>query len=108
MRTAAKCVTGQRRLRARRAATLLLAAAASLLNNTTMAASRICTFNGSASWNVASNWLGGLPGAADDAFISLADATNRTVTLDTSPTILSLQIGNSGSGTNTLSQTGAF
>ncbi|HEX8522759.1 MAG TPA: hypothetical protein VF669_10920 [Tepidisphaeraceae bacterium] len=57
----------------------------------------------SGNWGVAGNWLeGALPAPTDNVFISASGATSRTVTLDISPTIRNLNIGNAGSGTHTL------
>ena len=62
-----------------------------------------------ANWNNAANWSpAGLPGSGDAALIVNNDTTNRTVTLDVTAPLNALLIGNSGGGTNTLIQSGAF
>ncbi len=60
-------------------------------------------------WNVAGNWIpNGVPASTDNVFITASDATDRTVTLNTTSTIGGLTIGNGGSGTHTLVQAAAF
>jgi hypothetical protein len=70
---------------------------------------------GSGNWSNGSAWsgvsstgtdAGGVPTSASTVFITNTDSQSRTVTLDVSDTIQSLQIGNTGGGIDTLSQTG--
>jgi fibronectin-binding autotransporter adhesin len=72
---------------------------------------------GNGNWSNGSAWsslspagtdAGGVPSSASTVYITNTDSQNRTVTLDVSDTIQSLQIGNNGGGVDTLSQAGAF
>src|SRR5688572_14596278 len=65
-------------------------------------------------WSNPNNWsstLGGPGGGGtpffEPAWIRQSDAVNRNVTLDVSPNTINLRIGNSGGGTNTLTQSAA-
>ncbi len=66
-----------------------------------------CTTNwtdaGGGVWSDAANWSAGVPGASDDACITLAGT--YTVTLDVSPTIRSLTLGRPSGGRQTLLNT---
>src|SRR5262249_6001976 len=70
---------------------------------------------GKGHWSDGTNWVttqdgthtGGEPGSGDTAFITQGDSTNHAVELDVSDTIAGLRIGNTGSGTNSLHQSGA-
>jgi len=70
----------------------------------------------SGNWNVAVNWASfpsgpggaGVPGAADIARITHANATNYNVTLNANAGIQAFLIGNAGTGISTLTQSGAF
>jgi hypothetical protein len=68
-------------------------------------------------WSTGSNWSStsasgtdnaGAPGSISNALIVHSDNINRVVTLDENSTVGSLQIGNGGGGTDTLSQTSAL
>ncbi len=68
-------------------------------------------------WSSATDWSAigpagtdalGPPGSADNAYITNTDALNEVVTLDQNDSILSLQIGNSGGGSDTLLQNTPF
>jgi hypothetical protein len=62
---------------------------------------------GTASFEQASNWSGGVaPGVQDTAWILDDDALDRSITLETGATTKDLMIGNSGGGETTLWQTG--
>jgi T5SS/PEP-CTERM-associated repeat protein len=68
-------------------------------------------------WSNPNNWSAnsstgtdnaGVPTAGQAVFIANTDAQNHVITLDESDAILSLQIGDTGGGTDTLSQTAAY
>ena len=66
---------------------------------------------GNGTWNTDSGWSpNGVPGAGanvgDAATITNADGTSRNVTLNVSVGLNSLDLGNTGAGTNTLTQSG--
>src|SRR5438552_4087902 len=69
-----------------------------------------------ANWNTSGNWSAndggggqpGVPGAADIAFIKHSDTTDRNITFDTNSTIAGFNVGNTGTGTSTLSQSLVF
>src|SRR5947207_2363018 len=73
------------------------------------ASSRSWTFNGDGNWSETAKWSpNGLPNVSDIAFIGHNDAISRNVTLNVTSTPLDLDIGNVGSGIDTLIQSGAF
>jgi T5SS/PEP-CTERM-associated repeat protein len=63
-------------------------------------------WNNGANWSLTSGGAGGagVPGSGDVARIVNSDATSRDVTLDATTTIQELRLGNSGLGTNSLTQ----
>jgi hypothetical protein len=69
------------------------------------------------SWTTSNDWSassatgsdnGGVPGSITNVNIANTTATSFTITLNESDTISALQIGDTGSGTDTLSLSGAF
>jgi hypothetical protein len=68
-------------------------------------------------WSSSTDWSAVSPSGTDDAaspsfndnaYITNTDALGEVVTLDTSASVISLQIGNTGGGTDTLVQGGTF
>jgi hypothetical protein len=69
------------------------------------------------SWSNGANWNStsatgsggaGAPGSSDNVYLQNTTSSAYTVALDESDTISTLQIGDAGGGTDTLSQTGTF
>src|SRR5437773_1737901 len=97
-----RCSRVQKRL-------LLATAALASLPSLARATTSSWTFNGSGNWSVASNWLGGVPGAGSVVLAQFSDATNRTINYDYGgPSIQfnSLVISNGGIGSMIFSQAG--
>ena len=61
---------------------------------------------GTGDWNTATNWnADGVPGAADNVFVTVPGAATKSITLNsapTNPTILQMVLGHSGNGVATL------
>ena len=68
--------------RRRAAGACIAAAALTSLPSISRAVTSQWTFNGSGNWSVASNWLGGVPGAGYDVYLVNSDAINRTINYD--------------------------
>src|SRR5262245_31339338 len=68
------------------------------------------SWNNIANWGTTSGGAGGasVPGPADAALITHSDANIRLIALDVNANVATLQIGNTGLGSNTLSQTTGF